>query len=372
MPNSTNSDGRLNSLQALRGIAALLVAASHLYGVDQRYFGGPVLPPIIQFGFAGVDLFFVLSGFVMVLLTQFGAGHRLIVPAFLFSRVTRVYPLWWLVLGVVSVVWLVRPALFVSTPNLQADFFLLPHEGLPFLAVGWTLIHEIYFYIAFGFLLLLPNRHFALGLLGWMLLIVVSNAFSDAFNTSPPPILKLVIHPLTLEFGFGVAVGLLATKGYRPKPFVLLLTGIIWLAIAGLFSLDQGTILFDRNWVRTLVFGPAWALVLWGIVALEADEGIVTPLYLVGLGNASYALYLVHVPIFGALSRMFSPSFGASPWDNVLAWLMLLLIAIFTAAIIHLYIERPILSILVKLRCKIMPQGSALIPSPPHKMSPKI
>ena len=211
---------RLQSLQVLRAIAALMVVVSHLYGFDQRFFGGPVLPEVVQLGLAGVDLFFVLSGFVMVYITRYGYVQTGFVSAFLLSRVSRIYPLWWLALGASSVIYWVRPETLAgigSPPNLLADFLLWPHERLPLLTIGWTLIHEMYFYLAFALLLLLPARLFFIGLTAWLTLVVFANLTISALGLVVSAPLLLVTHPLTIEFGFGVVVGCLCIKSDKNR-----------------------------------------------------------------------------------------------------------------------------------------------------------
>ena len=372
-----NSGDKLVSLQVLRAIAALMVAAGHLYGIDQRFFGGPVLPASTQFGFAGVDLFFVLSGFVMVHLTRFGAGSASIIPAFLFARIARIYPMWWIALGAISIVWMIRPGwVFASisgAPNFLADFALWPHQRPPLLAVGWTLIHEMYFYCAFALLLLLPARRLVWGLFSWMVMVAIGNVWLtfDSTAIGASPMVTLITHPLTLDFGLGAAVGLFAARGLRPMPQVLLGFGVAWALVAGFLELQTPLALFENNWQRVLSFGPAWAFIVWGMVGLEADRGYVPLKALSGLGDSSYALYLIHVPIYAACARLISPFCGSGEWDNVISWLGLLTIAVTSAFLLHQLIERPILKLLTKLRYKFFPTGSALIPSPPPPLGMK-
>jgi len=373
-----NSGDKLVSLQVLRAIAAIMVAVGHLYGIDQRFFGEPVLSASAQFGFAGVDLFFVLSGFVMVHLTRFGAGSASIVPAFLFARIARIYPMWWIALGAISIVWMIRPGwVFASisgAPNFLADFALWPHQRPPLLAVGWTLIHEMYFYCAFALLLLLPARRLVSGLIGWMVMVTIGNFWLtfDSTAIEASPMVTLITHPLTLDFGFGAAVGLFAARGLRPMPQVLIGFGVAWALVACFLEYQSPLILFENNWLRVVSLGSAWALIVWGMVGLETDRGYVPLKALSGLGDSSYALYLIHVPIYAACARLIAPFSGSGVLDNVISWLGLLIIAVTTAFLMHQLIERPILKLLTKLRYKFLPTGSALMPSPPPPLGMKI
>jgi peptidoglycan/LPS O-acetylase OafA/YrhL len=351
----------ISNIQGLRGIAALLVVFAHLYGVDQKFFGGAVLSPAIQVGFSGVDLFFVISGFIMIYITQTGIGNLKIAPAFLFARFSRIYPLWWLVLGIIAAVWSIKPSWVFSSisgaPNLWADFLLLPHNRLPLLAVGWTLIHEVYFYIVFSALLLVPRKYFDLSLLTWMGLVAMGNALLPA-NQSP--LLALITSPLTIEFGVGMLIGKMYVNRLKISPTLLLALGFVWLITAYL-TITNVREFFEAPWSRVLAFAPAWGLICLGAINLELSKGLKLPALLIGLGNISYALYLIHVPILAGVSRLISPYCSDAAWDNVVMWFVLVLIACLSASLLHRLFELPTLSFLSKIRWQLFPKGSEIL-----------
>ena len=136
---------KIRNVQALRGVAVLLVVAAHLCIVEGRFAGDGMLPQSGEIGFVGVDLFFVISGFVMVTVTRGRFGRWRQVGRFLYHRATRIYPLYWVVSTAVLCALLVRPEWINASQGGQVDIFrsfaLLPQPGLPLLAVGWTLIH---------------------------------------------------------------------------------------------------------------------------------------------------------------------------------------------------------------------------------------
>jgi peptidoglycan/LPS O-acetylase OafA/YrhL len=124
----------------------------------------------------GVDLFFVVSGFIMAVTTQRRASGAQPASAFLLRRVTRIYPCYLLVTGAVLAVFLWRPDLVNSSedvrPDVLASFLLLPQEGLPLLLVGWTLVYEMLFYAVLAATLLV-RRSWLWWVLGvWVALIV--------------------------------------------------------------------------------------------------------------------------------------------------------------------------------------------------------
>ena len=118
---------------------------------------------------SGVDLFFVISGFVMVTITGNQFQRAGFVREFLFHRITRIYPLYWLFTLLALAVLLARPDMLkrsFEAQELVRSVLLLPQDGLPLLMVGWTLIHEMYFYIVFSLLLVSERRVLLLLLLG--------------------------------------------------------------------------------------------------------------------------------------------------------------------------------------------------------------
>jgi exopolysaccharide production protein ExoZ len=88
----------LTTLQSLRGFAALAVCIAHLQGVEAKLGGSLILGKWAEIGFAGVDLFFVISGFVMAWVTRADQGHIAAIPRFYLHRFARIYPLWWCLL----------------------------------------------------------------------------------------------------------------------------------------------------------------------------------------------------------------------------------------------------------------------------------
>ena len=143
------------TLPATRGVAANLVVFSHLFFVQAKYTTAGVLPAFALYGLAGVDMFFVLSGFIMVAV----AGRNIGPIRFLWRRAARIYPTYWLVSLAVLALAIVAPALVDSSViapiSLWRSFLLVPGETVPLLAVGWTLVHEMYFYLVFAIFLAL-------------------------------------------------------------------------------------------------------------------------------------------------------------------------------------------------------------------------
>jgi exopolysaccharide production protein ExoZ len=326
----------------MRGLAALFVAAAHLHAVELKFDSAPLLGNWAGVGFGGVDLFFVISGFVMVWVTRASQGIVSDVPRFWLARVLRIYPLWWLVLSVLVGVWLVKPDWVFSsvggTPDLLRSYLLFPGTNPPLHAVGWTLIHEMWFYVVFGLVLMAPAR-FLPALLALWAAFVVGAAL--ALPDPADPVLKLIRHPLTLEFIAGAAIALLATARTLPFARIILQAGCLLLVLAAVSIRLDPPAAFVDEWPRIGLCGVPFAMILWGLVGLE-QVGAVSSRWSQALGNWSYALYLIHVPVFAFVGRLAKPLSRPGPLDNIVLLVVALAAAIFAAFVLHTMFERPL------------------------------
>lgn len=343
---------RLVSLQALRGIAALAVVVFHLRGVELKYFGdASVLDELGRYADAGVDLFFVLSGFVMTTIsvgryTQPGAGSR-----FLAKRAWRVLPLYWMFTTFVVVLMGIVPSMVNSSYTGQsalASYFLIPHEQMPLLTVGWTLVHEAYFYLVFAALLaLIPERLIPACLVVWAALISAAGSMP---GSAASPAHYLVTNPLTYEFIAGALLGVY----WRRVPVwmaVPLMAGGIGLAIAAAVLLPAAGPSTVSVWTRVALFGTAGVLLVAGTVRFESIGRLHVPAPLIKMGDYSYSLYLSHVFVISAAGRawtLFYPAPGA-----VGHWVFVATTVVACCAVghaVHRWVERPLLALPDRLR----------------------
>ena len=202
---------RYGSLQVLRGVGAMLVVIQHLAMVESRYLAGPaVMPAAAGFAGCGVDLFFVISGFVIVTSVRRDFDHPRAVVPFVVRRFVRIYPIYWFYTTIALIVANLFPRWIHDAyqwPDILASYALWPSDKVPLLSVGWTLIYEVWFYgvIALA-ILLVPLAGLARFLLLWAVLIVLgATVFArDAI----PPFVTVATHPLGLEFIAGALVAL--------------------------------------------------------------------------------------------------------------------------------------------------------------------
>lgn len=281
---------KLHSIQLLRGIAALLVVFYHAVGlqlltIGPEKAGNVLLGGIFASGFAGVDLFFVISGFIMVWVTRRAEPGLPGVGEFLFARITRIYPLWWAAAALAAAYYIFLHVPEADDPAWRAavqsggggefllkSFLLIPQPDLPVLSLGWTLMHEMYFYAVFACLLLVPRAVLPLALLVWGGLVVAASLM----GLSQPlavNLMTLAIHPLTMEFIFGAMVGLTLSSGLVARSGILTLVAALWFTASLCLQGDMTP--YTHQWGRVLAFGIPGALLIYGFAALEQHGRLV-------------------------------------------------------------------------------------------------
>ena len=270
---------------------------------------------------------------------------------FLFARASRIYPLYWLVSLALLAVWAWRPEIVFSSlsgqqPNLIKSFALWPHTRPPLLAIGWTLIHEIFFYIIFAFALLFKPRW----LLAFLTVWFVGLCAGIAINlTDVNAVLNIIFHPMSFEFLAG------AFAGYGFKRFsglygkTALGLGLAACAAAIAYVLIHHGKMPESYGLRALYFSAPIALIVYGLSALET-RGMALPSCLSRLGDWSYSLYLTHILSLSLFGRLWKTMAQKGIWDNVIALFALPALAIFFAALCWKYAENPMLNVAKRLR----------------------
>lgn len=339
---------KLLNIQALRGVAVLLVVVFHLTLIERKYGGSTtILPDFLQFGMFGVDLFFVISGFVMVTVTRGkfqSFKHSLM---FLYHRISRIYPLYWVYTTIALIVFLVRPSWVNSSQgnqvNILASYLLLPDELLPLVQVGWTLIHEVYFYIVFFVIMLtLPEKFLTVAMLLWGGVIAVFG------QSTGNPYYNIVFNPLTIEFIVGC---LLAVHYYNFKEVKLngnLLVGVAGLAllaaILGYVYFEDQTGTSPDGWWRVFYYGIPAIIIVFCITTAEQNT-VTLPASLIQSGNASYSIYLSHLFTINVIGRLWSIFANDSIVDNFIAIVIAFTAVIIVGFLSYWYVEIPLLKV---------------------------
>ncbi|MFT4096490.1 MAG: acyltransferase [Rhodoblastus sp.] len=298
----------LLSIQALRALAAIMVVFHHAQN-DAGRTAAEIGQPFERF-FAlpwasGVDLFFVVSGFVMVFSSEKmfaapgGAGQ------FISRRIARIVPLYWLATAVFLVAVLrgaaAGKALAPSLGEIVSSFAFLPWpRGLdgaprPVLSLGWTLEYEMFFYLVFACFLWLPRTRAVAGVAAFLGALVLANVAFRPQNIA----LAYWSDPIVLEFALGMGIALTHRAGVRLSGLAALGLAVPALAVLAcdpMHSASEGFDALDPNgFLRLFSWGAPMAALFAAIVLRERRPQAGAAMRMAAtVGDASYALYLFH------------------------------------------------------------------------------
>jgi exopolysaccharide production protein ExoZ len=320
------------SIQYLRGLAALGVLLFHASQRAGAAFG---------MGAAGVDIFFVISGFIMWTVSARKATGPV---DFLLRRAGRIAPLYWTVTLLVVGLDLLRPSVFpnmrLDPPHVILSLLFLPHRDptgviAPVIVPGWTLNYEAFFYGVFALTLLAPSGHRAWALtaaLGGLCLIglFLPHGRWAAVDTW--------CDPLILEFVAGAWLAKAAAAGRLGSP------GAAWAAIvAGLLILTVVAVTGAevQGWARLLYWGLPALLIVWGALSLEGAGRLPMARPLKVLGDASYSVYLAHGLALSLAFRLIGHR--GLPFPAVVA--LAAPFGVVTGLVCYALVERPLLAV---------------------------
>ena len=339
---------RIYSLQGLRGLAVLGVVLFHMTSVEQKYGGGDrLLPAVLDFFQLGVDLFFIISGFVMVIVSRGRFQDRRQTRRFLFNRVARVYPTYWLYYALtLAVVW-VQPSWVNAShgdSSLLLSFLLLPNDKVLLVMVAWSLLFELWFYLVFSALMGFRERWLPAFLVGWSLALVGFNLFQNWGNYNAT--LRLILHPYALEFIMGVALALFSFSRHSPRvPTWTLATLMLVALIPGVAAIGYFRVFDEQGLLRMLVVSAVFGTVIVGAVLLEQRSRLFIPRMLVAIGDMSYTVYLSHLLVLGAIGKLWQ-WIGPRPdtlLDNALLCVLMLAAVVCYGWVGYRGFEKPIL-----------------------------
>jgi exopolysaccharide production protein ExoZ len=336
-PNSA-VPGRLDGIQAGRGIAALAVVMTH--AVAHPYGGAP--PAWHMLGRYGVTLFFVISGFIMVHTTGAGSFD---LRTFIGHRLKRIVPIYYLVNLALLISIALAPGAFKRTAFSLTHFilsllFVPAYEPAgtgyiwPFLRLGWTLNYEMFFYVSFAALSALCARNRAAVLTAWFGGLIALGLVHP-FTAAIP---RFYTQIDTLGFVAGVWLGLLEIKGRlrlppRAQGAALIASLAAYLAITAFYSAIR-----DNPWTQVGIVAICAVQVALLVTAVDQAHRKV-PRPLLASGEASYAMYLFHMFAIGTVTAL------GHRLPAALLYPMMGLAALSAAALgmaTYRYVERPL------------------------------
>lgn len=312
--------GVLTSLQAGRALAALAVVFHHANLSATNLIGDPPgFAPMLGYGSIGVDFFFVLSGFIIYHSSVGYRSDRHWITGFLIRRAIRIYVPYWPVGIGLAIMYTLMPG-FVSGDrpfSWLSTITLLPTSKLPALIPAWTLQHEVFFYLVFA--LLVWMRGLWIGLAVWAAVM--------AFLMWPNgPEGNVALASMNMEFIAGILAAYLVIRERVPH----LLSALLGIGLVATYFIGGPN-------TNSLVFGLGVACLVALVTSLERGGALRIGGIPLLLGNASYAIYLVHNPLL-ALTTRASIRIGGGWW---LAMVLGILASIVAGLAYYFLYEKP-------------------------------
>jgi len=327
---------RLDSVQMLRAIAAVTVVTHHI--------------SLFANGEWGVDLFFVISGFIMCYVTEESGRH------FLAKRIIRIVPLYWAgTIGVFCIA-LMMPGLLnfttASFEDLVKSLMFIPFKKgdrvFPVLFLGWTLNFEMFFYLLFAASMALRHKHRAIVSSALILAIVVAGQLIH-FESVP---VRFLAEPIILEFAFGMLCYTFLVRDTLERPQDRpIISRILWTS--------AGALLIACMPIATWLVPSEDRVVRWGILAtlsfyciVRGLSGVRLPRWLVMIGDASYSLYLFHPYVVQIFTKI-----GVFSRRDTGAYFMALVVIVLCcglSVLSYTYVEKPVSEF---LRRKLIDRG---------------
>jgi exopolysaccharide production protein ExoZ len=320
-------------IQALRIVAAFLVLVTHsTYYAFERLDKGV---SVWERGTRGVDIFFVISGFVMIYSSQKILGLPGGWKIFAKHRIVRIVPLYWLVTTLKLLIVLLTAGFAlhtILTPTTAAcSYLFLPAKNLdgklePLVGVGWTLNFEMFFYFLFTMAMFL--RRNVVTVVGIVLALLSIGAYFRSPAWTP---IAFYLNSIVLEFLLGMLIAKACIhRMCIPKKYAY-------------FFLTCGFILLlcppenDWNLPKVLINGVPGALIVWSVASVRTLENSI-PRWVLYLGDASYAIYLIHPFVCPLPPDVLSRLHIDSPWLSVVLSVAL---GVGSGCILHQFIELP-------------------------------
>lgn len=346
----------------MRAVAALSVMFYHFSLQYQAIHNGQMsgfYSFFNQIGYAGVDFFFVISGYIMWITTK-RSSKQPAVLSFAYKRLSRIYLGYWPYFLLAIVILYFYPQLKPANANLWGSFFLSePKTTHLLIQVAWTLQYELYFYCLFGLMMLLPSRHKLSTVWISVATIVFYQIFSRLLSTdseSQFSVFDFLFSPYCLEFFAGCLLGYFF-ESRRLNFLWPLLLGIGLLAFTIYYQqlvIQQSLISHDHVILRVGLFGLAATLIIAALIELEKRGRVLFKNLSIILGGASYSIYLSHTIVIAL-----TIAFGWQTWvlnnsQSPGLWIGLFMIITVIYSVIHyLLIEKPLMAVSNRLKQRL-------------------
>ncbi|WP_448578106.1 acyltransferase family protein [Thermaurantiacus sp.] len=343
----------LLSIQYLRFLASFLVLVAHSTLASDRDLGFTTFTTFSAGG-RGVDIFFVISGFIISYVNFNTTGDR---ADYLMKRIIRVAPPYWLATAVMLAVAILTPHLLRSTGvdplHVLFSFLFIPWDHpvarstFPLLHVGWTLNYEMLFYFLFAIFL---GRDLLTRTLLTSLMLVTLVLVGVIFAPRQEPFMAWTA-PILMEFVYGMMIALW-WKGYAQSTPAR--SGVVTAALLAVVIISIWMILFlpydgDLIWVgygdRWFTAGVPAAFLVASMLALDKRGKMPSLRFLKLLGDGSYSLYIWHFFVIGALRALWPLTGLTGDLGAVTFVASCIVVAIAVSLMGYFWIEKPVIAL---------------------------
>jgi len=346
---------RIVSIQVCRGLAALLVVLAHLDNIETKYCSTHLMR-LFQHGVMGVDLFFVISGIVISVVTvgKFGSVQNAF--TFLHHRIARIYPIYWIYTTIVLAAFLYNPMWINAGSGHKVDIlqsYLLIPTHVSFLVMqGWTLSYEVYFYLIFFLLMLLfPARAAGWVLAAWGVAIVSLNLW---LGESHNPLVGLATDPLVLEFLAGCVIFQIYRRArlHRIAGILLISVAVLWITGVIVYNMHVhgGDVKLIENhpWLRSSLYGTFASFLLLGAMEMERSGFVRYFHFLEAIGDWSYSIYLSHLMVLELVGRIMFRFARNWHYSILLIDAVCIPTALLVGYLSYVFLEKPLMALLYK------------------------
>jgi len=328
---------KLYALQILRGLAAWLVVFHHYVQLFYDFKSDTWMGYFFHVrGSFGVDIFFILSGFIMFLITK---NNAVTAYSFFMRRVIRVMPAYWLYTSILIIFSLLFPVEFSFTDfndsSLFKSYLLIPSENpsgigvIPFLTVGWTLIYEVVFYTVLAVSIFMNKKY---GVLICFLLITLIPFIYPEDNVYSYILGEFKIY----QFLVGIVIGMFFKSNYYNKiennrTASIYFCSMFFLGSLLVLSGIVGYGLFHKT------VAAGFIVLFFILIDGKIDYSNRAVMFLVRQGDYSYSIYLSHILVIGVLLYFFGSEFNLIQELGVVSFLIIFVYLISTLS--YKYIE---------------------------------
>ena len=349
---------KLELLESLRGVAALLIVAFHATDLFRLKFNQPFLHAFFEFGDAGVDFFFVLSGFFLALSSFKYIGQRQRAKDFLLKRCMRIYPFYWVISLCIIPIYFLIPSFGkgyeTDTGVIIQSLLLIPQSHAPILSVAWFLSHLVFFYILFAAVIVQPgvgSKLVFFGLSASLFFMVADIISGFQLRGNAHFLFDFIFSYYNLEFAAGCLLGVFYKRIQLKKnvSLWLLLTGCFGVMVAALLDVyglqTSAQTSGIAHYYEFITYGVFSLLIVAGAAFLEKSSRLTIPKEFIVLGAASFSIYLTHYPILSVLTKIIQTIGINSVGLRSLSMMLACVVAVLMGCGVHFVVEKRLVSL---------------------------